>query len=107
MTNEEAAIKIAELDQRAKSNTRRVEKLEIQTEAIQSLATSVEILVREQRHQTEAVERIEKNVDKLNVKVEVLEQKPAKRWDNIVEKVVWLLVGGVIAFAFASVGIPL
>lgn len=107
MTGEETAIKIAELDQRSKSNTRRVEKLELQTEAVQSLATSVEVLVREQLHQTEAMERIEKNVNKLDGKVEAMENKPAEKWENFMDKLVWLVVGGVIAYAFTQIGIPL
>ena len=62
MTTEEKVEfehRLTETEHRAKSNTRRVEKLELQTEAIQSLATSVEVMVKEQGHQTEALERLE------------------------------------------------
>ena len=79
MTSEDMAIKVTETDHRARSNTRRIEKLELQTEAIQKLATSVEVMVAELGHQTEAMERIEGNVEKLDKKVEALERKPAKR----------------------------
>lgn len=105
MTNEEAAVKMAELEHRAKSNTRRVEKLELQTEAIQSLATSVEVMVKEQGHQTEAIERIEQNVEKLDAKVEVLEHKPAKRWESIVDKVVMTVVGGIVGYLLVKLGL--
>ena len=57
--------RLTAVEHRGESNTRRVEKLEYQTEAIQSLAKSVEVMVTEQGHQTEAIERIEKNVEKL------------------------------------------
>lgn len=107
MTGEEMAVKITEVDQRSKSNMHRVEKLEEQTEAIQKIASSVEILAREQLHQTEAMERIEKNVNKLDGKVEAMENKPAEKWDNLMEKILWLVVGGVIAYVFAQIGIPL
>ncbi len=105
MTIEELAIKFSEVEHRAKSNTRRIDKLEQQTEAIQSLATSVEVMVKEQSHQTEAIERIEKNVEKLDNKVEVLEHKPGKRWESVVEKIIMLLVGAVIAFLLAKIGL--
>ena len=105
MTAEEMAVKMAELEHRAKSNTRRVEKLELQTEAIQSLATSVEVMVKEQVHQTEAIERIEKNVEKLDAKVEVLEHKPAKRWEGVVDKVVMTIVGAVIGYILVRIGL--
>lgn len=107
MNNEEMAVKITEVDQRSKSNTHRVAKLEEQTEAIQKIASSVEILAREQHHQTEAMERIEKNVTKLDGKVEALENKPAKHWDKLVEKFLWLIVGGIVTYTFAQVGISL
>ena len=106
MTPEEEAVKLAEVEHRGKSNTRRIEKLELQTEAIQSLALSVEIMVKEQSHQTEAIKRIEKNVEKLDNKVDVLEQKPAKRWDTVVEKIILALVGAVVGYFLVKLGLP-
>ena len=105
MTSEEMAVKVAEIDQRARSNTRRVEKLEVQTEAIQSLATSVEVLVKEQVHQTEAMDRIEKNVEKLDGKVEALENKPGKKWEMVVDKIILLVVGAVVALILREIGL--
>lgn len=105
MTSEEMAVKVAEVDHRAKSNTRRIDKLEQQTDAIQSLATSVEVLVKEQGHQTEAMDRIEKNVEKLDGKVEALEKKPVKRWDAIVDKLVWALLAAVVTFLLSRIGL--
>ncbi len=105
MTTEEIAVKVAEVEHRSKSNTRRVEKLELQTEAIQSLATSVEVMVKEQSHQTEAIERIEKNVEKLDGKVEVLEHKPAKRWESVVDKVIMTIVGAIVGYLLVKLGL--
>lgn len=105
MAPEDMVIKLAEIEHRAKSNTRRVEKLETQTEAIQSLATSVELLVKEQSHQTEAMTRIEQNVEKLDGKVEALEKKPGKKWESIVDKVVWALVAAALGFILAHIGL--
>ena len=105
MTSEETAVKIAAVEHRAESNTRRIDKLEQQTEAIRSLATSVEVMVQEQVHQTEAIERIEKNVEKLDNKVEVLEQKPAKRWEGIIEKALGAIAAGIIGFLLAQLGL--
>lgn len=105
MTSEEMALAISSVQHRAESNTRRVEKLELQTEAIQSLATSVEVMVKEQSHQTEAIERIESNVEKLDAKVEVLEHKPAKRWETIAEKIIISIVSAMVAFMLAKLGL--
>lgn len=105
MTAEETAVKMAEIEHRAKSNTRRVEKLELQTEAIQSLAMSVEVMVKEQCHQTEAIDRIEKNVEKLDAKVEVLEHKPAKRWEGVVDKIIMTVVGAMAGYLLVKLGL--
>ena len=105
MAPEEVIARITEIDHRAKSNTRRVEKLEKQTEAIQSLATSVELLVKEQSHQTEAMTRIEQNVEKLDGKVEALEKKPGKRWESIADKILWAIIAAALGFILARIGL--
>lgn len=105
MTLEEEAVKLAEVEHRAKSNTRRIEKLELQTEALEKLATSVELLVAEQRHQTEAMLEIKSDVSKLDEKVESLESKPAKRWESVVEKIILALVGGIVSYCLVKLGL--
>ena len=105
MTSEEMAVKVAELDHRAKSNTRRIEKLEQTTDAIHSLATSVEILVQEQKHQTEAMAGIKNDVAKLDGKVDALEKKPGKKWEQIKEKVIWAVLAAVITFLLSRIGL--
>lgn len=105
MTLEEHAVKLAEVDHRAQSNTRRIDKLEVQTEAVQKLATSVEVMVAELGHQTEAMERIETNVEKLDKRVETMEQKPAKRWDAIVDKILLAIIGALVIYALSKIGI--
>ena len=87
------AVKLAEVDQRARSNTRRIEKLEEVQDEIRSLATST------------ALGEVENHVDEIKASVKTLEAKPGKRWESIVEKLIWLVVGGVIAAALAQAGI--
>ena len=35
-----------------------------------------------------------------------LKEKPAKRWDGLVDKVLWLVVGAVLAYAMTGIGLP-
>ncbi len=105
MTSEEMAVKVAEVDHRARSNTRRIDKLETTTDAIHSLAESIAVLVNEQQNQTASINRIEKNVETLDGKVEALENKPAKKWDSVVEKVVWAFIAAAIAYVLGAVGL--
>ena len=96
---------LAALEQRAKSNTRRIEKLELQTDALHDIAASVKLLVAEQQHQTEAITGIKADINKLDGKVELLEHKPGKRWESLAEKAVWALCAAVIAFVLSHIGL--
>ena len=105
MTAEEQAVKLAELEQRAKSNTRRVEKLELSTSALHKLVTSVELLVAEQGHQTEAMLGIKNDVAKLDSKVETLERKPGKRWEGVVDKVTVAVAAALTGYVLSRLGL--
>lgn len=105
MTQEEMSVKLAEVDQRSKSNTHRINELSGQIEAVNKLAVSVELLVQENKHQTEAIKEVKTDVQSLSGKVEAIEQKPAKKWDSIGEKVLWALIATVIGFALAELGL--
>lgn len=92
------AVKLAEVDQRARSNTRRIEKLEEVQDEIRSLATSMAVMA-------QRLGEVENHVDEIKASVKTLEAKPGNRWERFVEKLIWLVVGGVIAAALAQAGI--
>lgn len=80
MTGEEMAVKLAETEARSKSNTHRLDHLEKSTEAINRLATSVEVMAKEQKHQTEAIKEVKTDLSDLSGKVEKIEAEPGNRW---------------------------
>lgn len=102
MNQEEMAIRLAEVDARSKSNTHRIDELSGQIDAVNRLATAVEVMATEQKHQTTAMAEIKADVAKLDAKVETIEQKPAKRWDGMVEKIVYGVIGALVAAATAG-----
>ncbi len=89
MTQEEAAVHLAEVEARSKSNTHRIDQLEKSTEALNKLATAVEVMATKQDTMAETLNR-------LDAKVETIEKKPAKRWESLVEKVLYGLVGALV-----------
>lgn len=97
--------RLTEVEERSKSNTHRINKLEKDTEAINRLATSMEVMVTEQKHQTAAMTDIKTNVATLDAKVEAIEQKPVKRWEGVLEKIILTIVGIVIGAIFAKFGL--
>ena len=96
---------MTEVEERSKSNTKRIDKLEATTEAIGRLATSMELMASEQKHQTEAMTGIKADVAKLDSKVETIEQKPAKRWDSVVEKSILVVITAVITYILSQNGL--
>lgn len=103
MDNVEA--KVIAMEQRCKSNSHRIEALEKDHEALHSMAASLEVMANEQKHQTEAIASVKEDVGRLEGKVDVLENKPAKRWDGFVDKLIWGVAGAILAFVLAQIGI--
>ncbi len=90
--------RLTEVESRSKSNTKRIDKLEEQTEAINRLATSMAVMAEKQDETTNIVTA-------LDDKVTALEQKPAKRWESVVEKIIWAVVAAVVGFLLAKIGL--
>lgn len=97
--------RLAAHEEGLKSCKRRLDVVEKQQDAIHDLAASIKVMASEQKHQTEAINLVRKDVTRLEGKVDVLETKPAKRWDGLVDKLVWGIVGAVLAFMLAQIGI--
>lgn len=90
--------RLTQVEQRSKSNTHRLEKLEESTEAINRLATSMEVMVSKQ-------EQVAETVEKLDGKVTALEEKPAKRLDGLLDKIIWAVCGAVLTYLMAQLGL--
>ena len=90
--------RLADVENRAKSNTRRLEKLEESTEAITKLATSVQVMATKQDGMAETL-------DRLDTKVELIESNPGKRWDSIVEKIILAVAAALVGAVLAHFGL--
>lgn len=121
MTNEEFIQHIAATEQHLTDHETRINKLEKDQKAIQSLATSVAVMASEQKRMgedinktTETLDAIKNTIEKIpdmqsfeqqKKEIETLKMKPAKRWESIVEKAILVIVGGVIAYVMTKIGI--
>lgn len=95
--NEEQLKTLVECDQRSRSNTHRLDKLESNWEALNKLAVSVETMGIN-------IANMDKTIQKLDKKVEEQEAKPGKRWEAIAEKAILVIVGAVVAYFLSKVG---
>lgn len=98
MDNEKLALKLQETTDRSLRNEGRIKKLETEQKSLQDLATAVAVMA-------EQMKTMNTSVDTLTGKVDKLEEKPAKRWDSIVDKVIWAVLAAVIAFALGRLGL--
>lgn len=53
----------------------------------------------------EQLNNMNDNIGKILAKQEACAMKPGKRWDAIVDKVIWTVLAAVIAFVLAKVGL--
>ena len=53
----------------------------------------------------EKLGNMDANIQKLLAKQEACDAKPAKRWDAIVDKVIWAVLASVITYLLAHVGL--
>ena len=98
MTEVEQERRITAVEDRAKSNSRRIERLEATTEAINHLATTMEAMVEKQ-------ERVADSVEKLDGKVTALEGRSGKRWDSLVDKAVLVCVTALVTWVLSQLGV--
>ncbi len=98
MDEREIEHRLSEVESRSKSNTKRIDKLEETTEAINKLASNMQVIAVRQ-------EQIGNTVDKLDSKVESLESKPGKRYDSIIEKIVLVVVTAVMTYILSQIGL--
>ena len=97
--------RLTAVEERAKSNTHRLDKLEESNAVLNRLATSMEVMAERQQHCNESVDTLDSKVSTLDGKVTALEQKPAKRWEAVVEKVLLVVVGAVVGLLLKLTGI--
>lgn len=94
---DDLSARLAEVDSRARSNTKRIDRIEARQDSLDRLVSSVSTLANEQEH-------IKSDVTEIKSDVKTLTAKPAKRWDAVVDKVIWTITGGAVAYFLARLG---
>ena len=108
------AVHLQEVDSRSKSNEHRIDELESdmkETKTMQitlvKLANGVENMGNQLMDVKQDIQDVKKGQDELSDKVTTLENKPAtetkRRFDKIVDKLIWLVIGGLVAGVLYSV----
>lgn len=90
--------RLAAVEDRAKSNTHRLDEVEQRQDNLEKLVTSVEVLATRQ-------ETVESDVKEIKSDVKTLAEKPGKRWEELGDKALLVVVTAVITFILAQIGL--
>lgn len=90
--------RLTEVEARSKSNAHRLDAVEKRQDNLDELVGTVKALaVRE--------ENMENDVKEIKCDVKSLTEKPGKRWDALVEKVILTVAAAIIGFLLAKIGL--
>lgn len=90
--------RITEVEQRAKSNTHRLDKLEPIVDEIHTMSNTMVQLVQEVKHTNEAVVSLDEKVDRMDSRVDDMERAPGREWSNARRALVSAVTGGIVTF---------
>lgn len=90
--------RLTAVEKLAGSNRHRIDDVEKRQDNLDELVASVAVMAKEQEH-------IKEDVTEIKDDVKTLADRPGKRWDGLVDKVVWAICAAVIAFVLARVGL--
>ena len=85
------------VEDRSKSNQHRIEELEKRQDNLDELVSTVKVLaIRE--------ENVENDVKEIKSDVKALNEKPAKKWDGLVDKIILTIAAALIGFLLSKIG---
>ena len=89
--------RLTEVEERSKTNAHRIDDLERRQDDLDELVSTVKVLaVRE--------ENVESDVKEIKSDVKSLTSKPGKRWNDMMDKIIMLLVAAVVGAILAKIG---
>ena len=95
---EKLFTKVELLEKELQFMTKRMDEQANTLAQISELARSIDRMTITQQSVVEQLQNHEK-------RIETIEQKPAKRWDSIVDKIIMVVLGAALAYALAKLGL--
>ena len=86
------------VEDRSKSNSHRLKTLEDKQDAMTELVQSVAAMAQKQVDMDADLKEIKADVKNINL-------KPAKRWDNVIDKALLAAVGALVAYIAVHLGL--
>ena len=90
--------RLTEVEDRAKSNTKRLDEVEKRQDDLDDLVTTVKVLATRE-------ENVESDVKEIKRDVKDMASTSGKRWDELVDKIIWAIAAAVVGFVIAQIGL--
>lgn len=90
--------RLTEVEERSKSNTHRLDDIERRQNNLDDLVGTVKVLA-------DREERVEDDVKEIKSDVKSLTSKPAKRWENLINQIITIVVAAIAGFIIAKFGL--
>ena len=90
--------RLTAVEDRSKSNTKRIDEMEKRQDDLDDLVTTVKVLATRE-------ENVENDVKEIKKDVKDLTGRSGKRWDDFVDKIVWALAAAALGFILAHIGL--
>lgn len=90
--------RLTEVEQRSKSNMKRIDDMEARQENLDKLVNTVGILADREA-------RVEDDVKEIKIDVKSLTEKPGKRFDNLIDKILLTVAAALVGFILAQIGL--
>lgn len=97
MQNEDIIRSLAETSARSKSNQHRLDRVEKRQNELGDLVASVSAIATEQTAMRD-------NITEIKTDIKEIKDKPAKRWDSVVDKALMTVLGGIILYIMSKIG---
>lgn len=90
--------RLTEVEERSKSNTKRLDEMKKRQDNLDELVGTVKALaIRE--------ETVEADVKEIKADVKNLTGKPAQRWESLVNQIITIVAAAVVGFILAKIGL--
>jgi seryl-tRNA synthetase len=89
--------RLTSVEDRSRSNTKRLDEMEKRQNDLDALVGTVKVLA-------DREERVEEDVKEIKSDVKTLTNKPAKKWDGLVNEIVYIVVAAIVGFVLAKIG---
>lgn len=89
--------RLTEVENRSKSNAHRLDDVERRQDSLDELVGTVKVLANRE-------ETVETDVKEIKGDVKTLTNKPAKRWDSLVDKIILTIAAAIVGFILAKFG---